>query len=160
MERKSYKYDSRRVLSVVWTGLLSILALVAVFFLFERTDLALQRFCKEIDGGTLGIWLGGGSSVVLSVVISWGICKYLWKTAFAEIYFVCIQYGVITYIFSGMENPRVLIFVLPQQVVYTYYILRHKRNVRIGISSASRQASEDAAAASGLGAIDADSNSF
>ena len=158
--RKRYKYDMRRILSGVWTGLLSILALVAVLFLLERTDLALQRFCKEIDAGTLGIWLSGGSSVVLAGVISWIICKYWWKTTFAQIYFWCIQYGIISALFSGMEIRHVLIFLLPQNVVSAYFSWRNKRSFRDGVFSASELASDNAAAASGLGAIDADSTSF
>ena len=160
MERKRHKYDSRRVLSVVWTGLLSILSLVAVFFLFERTDLALQRFCKEIDGGTLGICLGGGSSVVLAGVISWIICRYWWRPTFAQIYFWCIQYGFINSFFPRMEIRYALIFFLPQTAVWAYCSWRNKRSVRDGVFSASGQATDDAAAASGLGAIDVDSTSF
>ena len=158
--RKRYKYDMRRVLSGVWTGLLSILSLVAVFFLFWRTDLALQRFCKEIDGGTLGICLGGGSSVVLSVVIGWIICRYWWKTKFAQIYFWCIQYGFINSLFPRMEIRYALIFFLPQTAVWAYCSWRNKRSVRDGVFSASEQASDDTAAASGLRAIDADTTSF
>ena len=158
--RKRYKYDMRRILSGVWTGLLSILALVAVLFLLERTDLALQRFCKEIDAGTLGIWLSGGSSVVLAGVISWIICKYWWKTTFAQIYFWCIQYGFINSFFPRMEIRYALIFFLPQTAVWAYCSWRNKRSVRDGVFSASGLASDNAAAASGLGAIDADSTSF
>jgi hypothetical protein len=160
MERKRYKYDMRRALSSFALDLLSIVASLPVLIFFERIATSVEKFCQQIDGGILGICLGPGASVAIALVISWMICRYWWNTTVAKIYFWSIQWGIIGSLLSGMEIRHLLIFLLPQNAVSAYFSWRNKRSVRDRVFSASGQATDDAAAASGLGAIDADSTSF